>query len=308
MKSIPTAPQELLDAASRDMLVPFVGAGASALCGYPSWDSLARSALDRLARCSEADRFDPALIDQMSGQSARTLLSIYSREVKGIGIDIAMESLLKPVQADVNSQASAKLAIESIWELSELLVTTNYDSLLVDYGPVDLTNGASKATTVYGRGNLEPALEGSSARVIHVHGSQKADESLVLSTRDYIDAYRADGRLAAFLQRLFSQYRVLFVGYGLEELEVLEHITTRGHSVSSPPRHFALLGFYSHQARLADELHRYFQELGIELLQFCLDTEGYHQLALVLQDFASRVTRSPSAPIGEAKEIKEAFK
>ena len=56
---------------------------------------------------------------------------------------------------------------------------------------------------------------------------------MILTTQDYIRHYandrRADGpegenRVLTFLEFLFSEKNVLFIGYGLEELEILEYV------------------------------------------------------------------------------------
>jgi len=49
LKPIPKLPEELKQAALDGTLVIFVGAGASRLLGYPSWDGLADLVLESLS-------------------------------------------------------------------------------------------------------------------------------------------------------------------------------------------------------------------------------------------------------------------
>jgi hypothetical protein len=74
---------------------------------------------------------------------------------------------------------------------------------------------------------------------------------MILTTQDYVRHYandrRADGpegenRVLTFLGFLFSQKNVLFVGYGLEELEILEYVIGKARLMAEPGkteiRHF----------------------------------------------------------------------
>jgi hypothetical protein len=121
---------------------------------------------------------------------------------------------------------------------------------------------------------------------------------MILTTPDYVRHYandrRADGpkgenRVLTFLGFLFSEKNVLFVGYGLEELELLEYIigkarlTARG---KTEIRHFLLQGFFSHEKELARSLSNYYAECGIELIPFLRDQKDWDQLIDALEEYA----------------------
>lgn len=102
------------------------------------------------------------------------------------------------------------------------IVTTNYDMLMSQLLPID--------TRTY----EYPDLPGSSdfAGIVHLHGSLNSPEgALVATDSDLADAYmgtRAMGTL--FLERLFDQNAVLFIGYSLDDVLVrylLKAQTTR---------------------------------------------------------------------------------
>ena len=122
---------------------------------------------------------------------------------------------------------------------------------------------------------------------------------MVLTTSHYVRHYandrRANGpegenRVLTFLEFLFSQKSVLFVGYGLAELEILEYVIGKAHLMTEPGnaelRHFLLQGFFSHEEELERALSDYYAECGIELIPYLRDNKGHDQLMDVLEEFA----------------------
>jgi hypothetical protein len=117
---------------------------------------------------------------------------------------------------------------------------------------------------------------------------------MVLTTAHYLERYghetRSENTCLQFLRRLFDgPWSVLFVGYGLEELEILEYVFSREAKRRSRDerRHTILQGFFSHDAILAESLTDYFaDDLGVTLLAFNKDIRGWHQLVEVLEDLA----------------------
>jgi hypothetical protein len=80
------------------------------------------------------------------------------------------------------------------------------------------------------------------------------------------------------------------VGYGLEELEILEYVIGKARLMAEPGetaiRHFLLQGFFSHEEELARSLSDYYAECGIELIPFLRDQKDWDQLIDVLEEYA----------------------
>jgi hypothetical protein len=133
--------------------------------------------------------------------------------------------------------------------------------------------------------------------VLHLHGSLLDPGSMILTTQHYVRHYANDRRAGAdgenkvltFLGFLFAEKNVLFVGYGLEELEILEYVIGKARLVAEPGntemRHFLLQGFFSHEQELARSLSNYYAECGIELIPFLRDQKDWDQLIDVLAEF-----------------------
>ena len=71
---------------------------------------------------------------------------------------------------------------------------------------------------------------------------------MVLTTQDYVTRYANDrfktdpsmeNRVLTFLDHLFTNKTVLFVGYGLEELEILEYVILKARRAPGTPENEA---------------------------------------------------------------------
>ena len=124
---------------------------------------------------------------------------------------------------------------------------------------------------------------------------------MILTTPQYLKHYANDrlsgdvsreNKVLTFLESLFSQRTVLFVGYGLEELEILEYIFVKSrplqHTGGAEITHYLLQGFFSHQQQLMANLTAYYRNFGIQLIPFSRDEKDWDQIIDVLEDFAAR--------------------
>jgi hypothetical protein len=138
--------------------------------------------------------------------------------------------------------------------------------------------------------------------VIHLHGSVKDPDNMILTTGDYVRHYandrnRVENQVLTFLNNLFTRRTVLFVGYGLEEHELLEQIIIKERPASGidgiSVQHYLLQGFFSHELKLMEHLSSYYMnECGIELLPFLRDDKDHEQLVDVLENFAEQTPAS----------------
>jgi hypothetical protein len=102
------------------------------------------------------------------------------------------------------------------------------------------------------------------------------------------DAQR-ENRTLTFLSHLFQSKTVLFVGYGLEDLEILEYVIQKARMLSpgeEEARHFMLQGYFSHEYELMRSLTQYYKQCDIQLLPFQRDQKDWSQLIEVVEEFA----------------------
>jgi SIR2-like domain len=313
IKPIPDLPEGLREAAVRGTLIPFVGAGASRIAGCPNWSEFADSALRSFV---ELGRFSHAQLDQIKHLNPRIKMSIALSLERTHTTPINFERLLYP-SGNKDSVKGQRL-YAALSRLGKTFVTTNYDEWLdraIDMpGPTVVPAAEATSSTIHTPRNVCYRVDDLTAdnllnrpnTVIHLHGSLRDPDEMVPTTPQYLLHYANDrlsgdstreNKVLTFLEILFRQRTVLFVGYGLEELEVLEYIIVK----ARPPqqeegrreiRHYLLQGFFSHEQELMLHLMSYYGEFGIQLIPFLRDEKDWDQLIDVLDDFARHAPAS----------------
>ena len=301
----PPVPPGLREAAQRGTLIPFVGAGASRLAGCPTWAEFADRAL---RACIEAGKFTHGQLAQIAHLSPRVKLSI-ARGIEAehhISLDYA--KLINP--AEGYELEMGRRVYRSLGKLGETFVTTNYDGWLdieiTEAKPTVEVPGQQETAPptpqrrkVYDDPNEFTAANLNQASVFHLHGTLTKPTGMVITTRDYIQRYANDrqgsdpdkeNRTLTFLDHLFRYKTVLFVGYGLEDLEILEYVIQKARlqelSAETEARHFLLQGYFSHEFELIKSLSQYYKQCDIQLLPFLRDQKDWHQLIDVIEKFA----------------------
>jgi hypothetical protein len=306
---LPDVPDGVREAATRGVLVPFVGAGVSLLTGCPSWPQLAKGALNTFL---DHGRFTHAQLAQIDHLSPRIKLSIalgMERQTK-LAIDFA--KLLAPKGGYDNE--IGRRVYGTLGQMAKTFITTNYDEWLdseIALASVDpLKPGKAPATApkpparrVFDEVADFTPENLNAPGVFHIHGALRRPAGMIMTTSQYLRHYANDhhtprpedeNRLLTFLEYLFQQKTVLFLGYGLEELEILEYVIQKARRPAiggvRETRHYMLQGYFSHELELMRSMRSYYlSECGIELIGFRRDEKDWGQLADVLETFAARI-------------------
>ncbi|MDO9469897.1 MAG: SIR2 family protein [Nitrosomonas sp.] len=321
----PTIPDRLRRAAKQGTLIPFIGAGVSQLGGCPGWDEFANAALRFFV---EEGKLNHSQLDQLSSLSARVKLAVALGLEQEHELLIKFEDLLRP-PADHRKELGDRV-YTSLGKLASTFVTTNYDDWL-DKMPIDFSmaygSAASPASdppntlrsVVYKLEDFDDKRLNTPNTVLHIHGSVRDRSSMVLTTADYLERYRGhridgdsdrENPFLTFLDTLFRLKDVLFVGYSLNELEVLEYVVQKARKNcphnNEEPHHYILQGFFSHQLELKKSLERYYQkECGIGLLAFSRDTQDWRQLLDVVEYLGKEIPVGPLLALQERREMEE---
>lgn len=296
--------QIIQDAAKHGELVVFVGAGASMLCGSPDWRGFANQVVSALEKAEKLSFLEAEQLRGL-GDSRRTL-SIALTLAKEHGVAIDYDRILHPPKPNA---AGAEL-YELLSSLRPVFVTTNYDKWLDEAGPEELATeppaeseskpvkGPTKRPKYYLREHLTSDRLTERGAVIHLHGTYLEPSSMVVSLKDYI-AHYADERVQAFLSEMFRNYTVLFVGYGLAELEVLDHIVRSNESLTkgaAKERHFLLYAQRSTESVQTEFMKHFFRDqCGVQVIPYCIDSKGYRELVEVFKAWSPELdVRDPT--------------
>ncbi|WP_091792508.1 SIR2 family protein [Burkholderia sp. WP9] len=293
------APTSIKEAARKGELVIFVGAGASMLCGSPSWQEFAHGMIDQLAKQVGLDYSASQQLKNIS--DARRKASVAKEIWLGAETDIDFDRILHPPGSPRDEGVRLYQLLANI---GAVFVTTNYDRWLdetpaapITATPKDNTLPAhdpavSARKVFHHRNDLNIARLDEPGTVLHLHGSWADPHGMVISLSDYIQHY-ADGYVDAFLRELFSRKTVLFLGYSMSDMEVLDYIV-RANPTPSDVRHYLLFPYLSSEKVQIFYLQRYFRnQCGINLLPFCIDKSGYSELVSVIESWSGQVDVRP---------------
>jgi hypothetical protein len=283
---LPVIPIEVRQAANEANLVIFVGAGVSRLMGCSSWDQLADAALRQLVDRNLITYGD---VQQLSHLPAKQRLSIAHQVSESASTPFDYATLIQP-----NFLSNSRV-YEYLKGIGCVYVTTNYDRFL-DSIPDKIRPGGHDSGGVASSKDepelicLPHQLKSFRLRepgtVIHLHGSIDQPTSMIMTTSQYLVHYNKK-EVQEFIEELFSRYTVLFIGYGLDEWEILEHILRKSKSYDGKQRkQFILTGFYSHQEKTFDYLYEYYKKsFGVYLIHFSLDFMEYNQLEKIMAEW-----------------------
>ena len=210
-------PQEAVTAHRRGDLVLFVGAGASMAppSSLPSFSQLTRQVAREL---QVPEPPDDDHLDTFLGQLQDQHGNVHSRVKAHID---RPGSTMNAVHTGVAALALAGPPVR--------IVTTNYDPHLSS-----ALQTAGDAAQDY----LAPALPMGDDfdGIVYLHGkTDQASNRLVLTDRDFGRAYLTDAWASRFLERMFSRFTILFIGYSHNDI-VMSYLA-RGLRPDGPPRY-----------------------------------------------------------------------
>jgi hypothetical protein len=291
----PDVPPEVENAAQSGELVVFVGAGVSRLINCPSWDSLADAVLQQLVPVG-IDYHELSQIKTIADPKKRLSIAKIVAQKKNIRIDYPSIFRVSPEPNNVYSYLNS---------FNCSFVTTNYEKYL---SPESRKTDPEEAWRFYKREQfLRLNLDGS-GNVVHIHGCVDDPDSMVITTRDYLEHYSSK-EVQEFLIYLFEKKTILFLGYGLEEIEVLEYILRRGgagRTPAQPTRRYMLQGFFNADMDLYELLHDYyFESFATLLIGFPKDYKNYAQQIEILAAWSKKLRFAGMALADEVATMEE---
>ena len=296
-ESVPI-PKEVKLAAELGDLILFVGSGVSRRIDLPSWEQFSMFVLKDLVSQRVLNYKD---IQRLKILDPRKILSI--AKIYNENLDFA-----KYFEIDARTDRGIYDTLNSI---GCTFVTTNYDLLLEPF-----VEDSRHEQTTPKRGSrftsceeLLPYVLDEIGNVVHLHGSIKKSRTMVVTTKDYLNHYDSE-HVQDFLDHLFKKKTVVFIGYGLDEVELLEHVLRRG-SVergSKQPKLFSLQGFYSTDKPVYESLYRYYKNsFELELLGFLMDHKEYACLDEIITQWANAIVVQSNTLLRDADAFDEVF-
>lgn len=298
IKNIPDIPEDILIAASSGKLVVFVGAGVSKLLGCPTWKEFAEKQLEYLYENKGIKYYE---YEKLKRFDARKLLSVCR--------ELMRENKIKPpdlasfFEGDDKLREKCKI-YDDLYSLNCIYVTTNYDDhfdrVAEKVMPEQLNPSLQPASSllpaksavrnkvVYLKEDLllSHLING---KILHLHGSVREQAEMIITIVDYIKHYEPNSKASVLLEEIFKSYTVIFVGYGLEEYEILEFIIRKSHPVIGELQHFMLYPVFKSELKLLQLQKKYYATLGVQLVPYPIDDNGYEHLVIVIREWTKQI-------------------
>jgi hypothetical protein len=294
---IPEVPDEIRDGVNNDTLAVFIGAGVSRLepINCQGWDELARNLV---RRCYKEDIINFREHDSLSQipDHKKTITICYRLFNNKHCADVFYEEMNSALREGADIEIPN--IYDDIYKLRGLSITTNADTHFdrIFINPSNILYRASDFR--------EDGLD--STNLYHIHGSIRDRNSLIFTVPAYIQRY-TNPEFRGFLGRIFREYTVLFLGYGLTEFEILEFILRDSFiNPRGAPRHFILSPFYSGEENILRYEQEFYSDLGINILGYEKDANGYEQLIEVIRHWNEEINQVTGYLYGASRQIDEA--
>jgi hypothetical protein len=300
MPDIPDVPPEIMKAAARGRLVVFMGAGLSRIIGCPSWKEFALLQLRDLLEKKAINYYE---YNNLKMLDARKLLSICR--------NIYVENNIPPGNMKSFLRGDDKLirrykTYEELYKFNAIYVTTNYDDYLDKIAQKTLPQNPTSTLPMPAASIVPDSADFSQRKVIHkkdellisnldngtvihLHGSVKDEGNTIVTIVDYMKHYEHQSKPAVLLEEIFGSFTVLFIGYGLEEYEILEFMIRESQIGKNEIKHFMLYPVFKKETNLLKFQKRYYADLGVSLIPYPIDEVGYGHLAEVIQKWAEQI-------------------
>lgn len=297
--------KSIVKAINNDKLIIFVGAGISRLCGLPSWDEAANHLLAYcVSNCQYFTYADKErIIANVKDAKEKITIGYYLLKKEDnsetlynhwLKSEFSLERTFTD-KNNLNKQVEMRGLIRS---LSSIVISTNVDLLL----DKDIPN----ENRFFTKEQLQNICikENTDQQIWHLHGSLERSRDIVFTTRQYLERY-TDPQFRSNLSNLLNrgEYTILFIGYGLSELQLLDFlVNTKGDET----RMFLLQPYFSDDDPLYEAEAPYYKDYGITLVKYPKDN-GYEELFQVLADLKKEVNYSSNKTTEIYSDLKKAF-
>ncbi len=277
---IPKVPDEIRDAVNKGTLAVFIGAGVSRLVGCLGWNELAENLVKRCNREKIINFKEKETLLQIA-EHKKTITICYHLLNNNDHSKVFYEEMEKALKEGDNDIKAPNI-YDDIYKLRALFITTNADTHFdrlfnppnILYQDSDFRKDRLDSTNLY-----------------HIHGSVRDKRSLIFTVSQYMKRYK-NPEFRRFLEQIFREYTVLFLGYGLAEFEILDFILQDNpRSQSLAPRHFMLSPFYSREDNILSYEQTYYNDLGINVLGYEKDANGYEQLIEIIKHWNEEINQ-----------------
>ena len=215
-------PEDILKAFESRQLVFFIGAGVSRIMGIPGWDDLSRNLIKRAFPTYNEQT---AIIRDVADNKERITIAY-----KKFENDNNLEEFYKIFGEAMIPNKTVFESKENIYKIlnrfNAFFLTTNADNLFEE------VLGNALCHEDYNPSILKSEHQRKQNHLFYLHGHYTDDidtetNNLVFTAPQYVNRYN-DEQFIDFIKTIFNDKNtIIFVGYGLNEFELIDYIVTK---------------------------------------------------------------------------------
>lgn len=298
--------RRLFNAIRDDSLVIFYGAGVSMLAGCAGWVELATNIVNAFPE-DIYSKLDKSILTEMATSDPKKIITICYHKAKN-NINLLNNVYFKTIKESVTPQNKKEFneIHTKIFDLNAIsYITTNIDRGIESIERIGLRSKEIIDVTNYdSHSDLREKI--TNGNNFYLHGTVDNIENTVFTVDRYFDFY-SQKRINGFLKEIFGgRYSVLFIGYSLNEYEILQNLFLAvRNSISTVElyNHFLLTPIYTRDLAKFNIEKDYFKIFSIKAIPYFIDFEGYGRLKYVLDLLRRRIAEYKPEVLSVKREI-----
>lgn len=280
---------DLINDCKSKNLIPFVGAGLSAFCGYKLWPDVLRQLSEFVFSEEKRNEINKMIDDGELLEAAQAI----SDNCPRMPIELKKIIDYKKIRfCDKQKLTHSAAYLMPLLFSGNMVITTNFDRVLEEvYSKHQV--GFEKAINPYDTDILNQILQSNSHCLFKLHGdigeSTISADKLVFTKEQYENVYADDSPLVAELTDWFKSKRILFLGCSLtmdKTMEVLKKVFSQNSSLD----HYAIL------ACKPEDMQKRIKEMGDLGISAIFYPDGKHDAVRVILE---RILEELNYPVYE---------
>jgi hypothetical protein len=280
-------------AAENDKLCLFLGAGVAYNLGMPSWKGLAENIVKF---CFEKQIIKFSLRNQLLKESDYIkVISFCEYEIIAKDKNAEFREFLKnifyynPLEEYKNKRSEIyKCLIDIAKETKTLIIQTNYDSVIEEF----IESDSRKPFIPFGMDFSKTIAKTPHEYIFYLHGKindKFSYEDTILTRKQYDSVYVLESEEASkkqkqFLKHILENYYVLFLGYSLSDIEILQIIANKP-ILESYKGLGVIVDYYEQKRYEIEVLSKYLNgNYKINVYTYDLEKNGYDEFKNLLNN------------------------
>ena len=312
----------------------FIGNGLSRILNTPSWEELADEMLERLAKHQIIDWNELSLLLKQPVKTKISIADARFRDKKLLKEKVEENARKKLTYKSIignKSTSESNLENNPYEQLAEFaksnprfvnnFITTNYDlklhdalddeGLIQDTSELSSNRDTSKLPLKEIISNKfdffdnpeqfrSPNLMANEKILLYLHGSIEDEAKMTVSIKDYLDLY---GQPLDGLKEVLEEQTIIIMGYGLNELEILELLYRNVLGVQKDAKIFLLLPYLSYEEAILTQLAEHWKKLSITIYPYSIDKNRHEGINKIIKELSGLLRTRKLSRINRLDEI-----